>query len=223
MPLSRNDRSATTHLIFFPLLTLIFILWVLYRSLFEFPVWFDETVGKAIFFGFPVWLYITVSRSRSIIDTFAGYKLQSGLLLGLAVGGMLGFAASLISLLQRGAPIEAVWLFESSEFWREFLLAMMTAFWETLLFFSFVMVVIQEKFKHWALNEQAFLTAIIFLLFHLPNTYLRFGDSNAIIAQAMLLFLFALGQAYLFAARRNAYALVISHTVWGMVLLVHAW
>jgi hypothetical protein len=222
MPLSSNDRAAKTHVVFFPLLTLILVMWFLYRTLFVFPVWFDETVGKAVFFGLPVWLYIAITKSKSILDTFASYKLQSGLLLGLAVGGMFGFAASLISILQRGAPIEAVWLFESPDFWREFLLAMMTAFWETLLFFSFVMVVVQEKFKHWALNEQAFLTAGIFLLFHLPNTILRF-DTSAVIAQAMLLFLFALGQAYLFAARRNAYALVISHTFWGMVLLVHAW
>lgn len=142
--------------------------------------------------------------------------------MGLAVGGVFGFVASLIAIAQRGGVVDAVWLFNSELFWREFLLAMLTAFWETLLFYSFALTVIQEKFTSWSVNKQVLLAAVIFLLFHIPNTIMRF-DLVAITPQLMLMFLFGLGQAYLFIARRNAYALILSHAIWGMVLLVHFW
>lgn len=222
MPSKNPNNHSDLHLGFFPLLTLIFIMWVLYRSLFTFPVWFDETVGKAVFFGLPVWLYITMSGSRSIPDTFAGYKFKNGLLLGIAVGGVYGFVASIIALLQRGGVVEAAWLFTSAAFWKEFVLALLTGFWETLLFFSLALTVIQEKFSKWSVIQQVLLAGLIFSAFHVPNTLLRY-DLQAVLAQTMMLFLFALGQGYLFVARRNAYALVLSHAIWGMVLLVHFW
>jgi hypothetical protein len=218
---SRPDNNKI-HLGFFPFLTLVLVSWVLYRSFFEFPVWFDETVGKAVFFGLPVWLYVTMSGSTSIPDSFSGYKLKNGLLLGIAVGGVLGFVTSLIALLQRGGVVEAVWLFSSEIFWKEFTLALLTGFWETLIFFSLVQTVIQEKFYKWTVLQQVFLTATIFTVFHLPNILLRF-EPYQIIGQILLMLLFSLGQGYLFAARRNAFALVLSHAIWGMVLLIHFW
>ena len=36
---------------FLPILLLTFLLWLFYRSIFHFPVWFDESLGKLIFFA----------------------------------------------------------------------------------------------------------------------------------------------------------------------------
>lgn len=226
MPSQKKQQNNTAahllkdHIVFVPLLVLTFVLWTLYRLLFNFPVWFDESFGKGIFFGLPVWLYIIITQSSSIKDTFSYYKLYSGLLLGLAVGGIFGFTTAIMSFLQSGAVPQEAALFTTGEFWTEFGLALLTGFWETLLFFSFVMVVIQEKYEKLTLSMQIAMVVIIFMAFHLPNIILRF-EGNAIIAQVFLLTLFALGQALLFASRRNFYALVISHAIWGMVLLVH--
>lgn len=208
--------------IFFPLLTLTLIMWVLYRMLFSFPIWFDETVGKAIFFGVPVWLYVVATKNKSVLESFSSYKMQSGLLLGLAVGGVFGFVGSLLALAQRGGSVQAVWLFNSTEFWREFILALLTAFWETLLFYSLVMTVVQKRYAGWALWQHILLVALIFVIFHIPNTLLRFGP-QFVPGQLMLLLLFAIGQASLFAATGNGYALVLSHAIWGMILLIHSW
>lgn len=214
--------AQQAHIVFYPLLFLTLLLWVLYRTLFTFPVWFDEIIGKALFFGLPVWLYITVAGSRKIVETFSLRKLQTGILLGLAVGGIFGFATSLLSLIGRGSEVAPAALFDSQLFWGEFILAMFTAFWETLLFYSFALTVIQEKYPHWSEWSQAVLAASIFLVFHIPNIFLRFNGSASIV-QLILLFLFALGQAFLFIGRRNTYALILSHAIWGMVLLIHTW
>lgn len=215
----RSQNKAT--IVFFPLVILTLILWFLYRALFNFPVWFDETIGKALFFGLPVWLYVSIGDGKSILDTFSPAKLKTGLLLGITVGGVFGFVFSLLSIIQSGGTVQAIDLFGSNQFWYEFMLAVFTAFWETLLFFSFIMTILREKFHDWSIVKQVLLTALIFLIFHIPNTFLRY-DISLVLPQLLTLLLFAIGQGFLFYSRKNAYALVLSHAIWGMVLLVHA-
>lgn len=216
---SLNKNS--NNVVFFPLLTLVLVLWVLYRGMFNFPIWFDEIIGKAIFFGLPVWLYVTLTGSNSVVKSLSPEKLKSGLLLGVAVGGVFGFVFSILSIIQNGAVVEAVSLFDSNIFWYEFILALFTAFWETLLFFSFVMTTIQDKFKNWPMLSQVILVALIFLVFHIPNIILRY-DMASVLPQVFILFLFAIGQGFLFYSRKNSFALILSHAIWGMVLLVHS-
>ena len=228
---SKSTKSSTgrvvrrdmppKHVMFVPLLSLVLVVWIVYRTLFHFPVWFDEIIGKAVFFGLPVWLYLTLTRSKSMLHTFAINRLEPGLLLGVTVGGIFGFAGTLASMLQRQLVIQAVPLFTSNQFWWQFFLALMTGFWESLFFYTWVMVVLQEKFWRWSLVKQVMLTAFIFLLFHIPNALLNVPFPY-IFLQLFLLFLFAAGQALLFARSRNVYALVISQAIWGMVLLIHS-
>jgi len=224
---SRSNEDTQTaraiikkHQAFFPLLALTFIVWVIYRALFKFPVIFDETIGKAIFFGLPVWLYITMTGSRSIVDTLSVMKFKRGLLLGIAIGGLYGFLAVILKAFIDGGQVQSVAFFSSTEFWWQFFLSLLTGFWETLIFYSWVMVVVQEKMSKWSLFQQVLLVSFIFTLFHIPNAILRFSGS-AIVVYSILMFAFGIGQALLFTYRRNAYALIISQALWGMVLLIH--
>lgn len=214
------SKKTKNYIVLYPLLVFAFIIWILYRSLFKFPVWFDETIGKAIFFGLPVWLYITITGGKEVIKSLDFSKIKPGLLMGLALGGLYGFTASLVSLISKGADVFAVPLFMSTVFWWEFFLGIMTGFWETLFFFSFVMTGVIIMHKNWSLLNQILLTALIFLIFHIPNIILRFTGFD-VLTEILLLLLFAVGQAFIFAKRRNFYTLVISHAIWGMVLLVH--
>lgn len=219
---SRSDSAVVTdHFAFFPLLVLVFVIWFVYRRLFDYPVWFDESIGKAVFFGLPVFLYASITRSRAMVDTVDVKYLQSGLWMGLAMGGIIGFAGTFASLLRDGVVVQAASLFASDAFWFEFFLAILTGFWESLFFFSWIMVVIMEKFKNWPVLNQSLFAAFIFLAFHIPNTLLRFS-LPAVGGQLVLLFFFALGQALIFARVRNVYALTMTHALWGMVLLIHS-
>lgn len=215
-----RTRKPKAHAILYPFLALTLILWFLYRSLFQFPVWFDETVGKALFFALPVWLYISLSGDKSITKSMDFSKVKPGLLLGVAIGGLYGFAASLIGVLGQAKQVQAVLLFTATGFWWEFFLSLMTGFWESLFFFSFAMTAVMAKHKRRSLLDQVFITAFIFIIFHIQNAFLRFSPGQAVL-QIPLLFLFAMGQAFVFAKWRNFYTLVLSHAIWGMVLLIH--
>lgn len=214
-------RLAQSQVVFLPLLGLALVLWILYRAIFQFPIWFDETIGKAIFFGLPVWIYVSITQDQSILETFSIHKVNKGLLLGLALGGIYGFAGALMGVLQASGGVQAVDLFMTTRFWWEFFLALMTSFWETLFFFSWIMTLVQQKFIKRNLWLQVVITAVIFMLFHIPNSILRFDTAFLISSQIILLFFFALGQAFIFSRWKNFYTLVISQTIWGMVLLVH--
>ena len=220
LPKQASRGRLLTHHIFFPLLIFVGILWILYRSIFHFPVWFDEVIGKAVFFGLPVWVYINVTGFRPIIDTFRLKKTRPGLLQGLAFGGIFGFVTIFMRLWMNNTHLQPLLIFLSDKFWWEMLLGLMTAFWETIFFFSFVMSVIQDRFKDWSLLKQVVLVTLIFVLFHIPNIFLRF-ELMMVIPMITLLALFAVGQSLLFSQKQNAYLLVMTHLIWGMVLLIY--
>ncbi|MCA9369736.1 hypothetical protein KC686_01120 [Candidatus Woesebacteria bacterium] len=227
MPSKKTKHTAPTpsellssHIFFIPFLVAIAACWLVYRFVFDFPVWFDETLGKGLLFGVPVWAYIIMTRAHSIQKTYEPRKLLTGLLFGVAVGGVFGFTTSIMALLQSGATPQPAALYMSDIFWAEFFLAGMTGFWESLLFFSFIYTVIEEKWSNWPLWASVLLTVSIFVLFHIPNAFLRF-EGGAVVSQIFLLTLFALGQTLLFISKRNMYALVVTHAIWGMVLLLH--
>ena len=228
MPSQKNNRPPTAaatnkkHVLFFPLLGITLFFWVLYRMQFSFPIWFDEIIGKALFFGFPVWIYVSAVGATSVVKTLSPHKFLPGILLGLAVGGVFGFMTALFGYFQRsGAPTQ-VELFMTDAFWSEFGLALFTAFWETLLFYSLTLTVLGEVFPKWSYIRLAVVVATIFAIFHLPNaTLLNNANPYATFSFLFVLFVFGLGQALLFMQKRNAYALMLSHAIWGMVLLIH--
>jgi len=221
---SKKSTSAVVQTanssIFIPIVTLFFIFWLIYRFVFHFPIWFDETIGKALFFGLPVWLYITISGDRSIADTFSWKKFEPGILLGLAFGGLYGFATSLFLVMAGGGGVEPALVFVSPAFWNEFLLALFTGFWETLLFFSFIQMVVMQRYRQWGFLHQVVAVAVIFVAFHVPNMILR-SDAIAVIWQILLLSMFGLGQALLFYRTKNSYILILSQAFWGLVLMTH--
>lgn len=221
--LSKNKQPSMTtqKKVFYPLLLLTLLLWIFYRFIFRFPVWFDESIGKAIFFGFPVWLYLSMTQLDSIMDSISPKKLHKGLLLGLAAGGVFGFVGSLIRVVIAGGAVQPVALFAASNFWYEFGLALLTGFWESLFFFGWIMSVIMIKYKKKSFIYQTLIVAFIFMVFHIPNSLLRF-DLVMFLPQVLLMFLFGLGQAMIFYRWKNVYALSISHAIWGMVLLLHS-
>jgi len=220
---SKTKASSLTQesTIFMALLFLSLILWFLYRGIFNFSVVFDETIGKAIFFGLPIWIYISATSDKAIGESMAANKMTSGLLRGLAYGGLFGFAAILLVSLTQGSSMVAAPLFMANNFWGKFLLALLTAFWESLFFYSFIQTTIRKQFKQALSNwQQVLIVSLIFLLFHMSNIVLRFSDT-AIMMQIILLYLFGLGQAIIFAREKNVYTLILTHTLWGMVLLIH--
>ena len=126
-------------------------------------------------------------------------------------------------LIQTNAVISPEPIFLADNFWYEMLMGLFTSFWETLFFFGLVAGVILEKYPKLNLLWQAVITSLVFTLFHLPNTLLRFSGTQAVGSMVFILSLFALGQFLVYYRRQNGYTLVLSQLIWGMALLVYGW
>ncbi|KUK79101.1 MAG: hypothetical protein XD95_0611 [Microgenomates bacterium 39_7] len=213
-----RSKKKQTQFVFLSLVALAFLFWALYRFIFNFSVLFDETIGKAIFFGVPVIIYATVAKCDGIASALRPSKLFPGLLRGLAYGGIIGFLSLMIIYVVTGKSISSWPAFMADLFWMEFLLAVFTAFWESLFFFGFIQTTLGTFIK--AKGRVILFTSLIFLLFHLPNLLLQFSGLDVTFLVALIC-LFGFGQALIFNQEENIYPLIITHTVWGMVLLIH--
>jgi len=212
--------SLNNQQLFMAIVGISLLMWILYRSLFNFSVLFDETIGKAMFMGLPIWMYLSIVQDKRIIKSGVFNLTKKGLLKGLFYSGIFGFTAIIFAYLQGKSEVVKVNLFLSDKFWWEFFLSMLTAFWESIFFFGFVQSVLGFEFKNLDLFQRVLFTAMIFLLFHIPNSILRFSGV-AIGQQIWLMMMFALGQALVFEVEKNIYTLILIHSFWGMVLLIH--
>ncbi len=203
---------------FVSLLVISFLSLLFYRLFVHFPVWFDEIFAKALIFGLPVALYGLHAKTDPRLFGFQARKFWLGAFSGLAIGGLFGFVAMFASTLKRGQVL-IPYLFSNPQFWNEFGLAFATAWWESLFFYSFILVVLRKKFK----NEWMAVLhmSLIFLVFHAPILVLRAGVMNAI-SPLGLLFLFAFGQGVIFLRTKSIASAIVSHAFWGMALLVYS-
>ena len=198
----------------------IFLFWLGYRLFSRFPEWVDEVLVKAVVFGLPAWLYAHTHKDGIHMLGLDPKKFWKGMFTGLLIGGLYEFIA-VFSTLVRGAPMANVMLFKSPEFWGVFMLAIFTAWWESMFFFGYVFQKSMELFKksEWV---AVLYTTFVFLMFHAPLRVINYGFSSAMIAQMFLLALFAIGQAILFVRTKSLYAVAVSHALWGLVLLIYS-
>lgn len=214
---SKSFAKPNLQLFWF-LVAFSFVALVLYRGLFNLPVWFDEIVAKAFIFGLPVLVYAVASRQKSLSFGMEPGRFWLGAYLGLALGGSFGFVAMLASAVKTGGPILIPNLFLAKDFWWAFFLALGTAWWESLFFYGLNLNVLQTAYKNeWRANLMA---TGLFVLFHAPILVLRGSVAGAIVP-LFLLALFAFGQGVIYLRFRSLMAMIVSHAFWGMALLVY--
>lgn len=195
-----------------------FLALLLYRLAVQLPVWFDEIVTKSVLFGLPTVLFAMKYNLSSAKLGFERIRFWLGAFNGLAVGGLFGFLAMAAGSLKKGA-VFVPYIFSTPRFWSEFSLAFATAWWESLFFYSFVLVALERRLKNeWS---SAIGATLIFLLFHAPVLVLRVGAARSVPLLGLLA-LFSFGQAIIFFRTRSLASCVISHAFWGMALLVYS-
>ncbi len=207
---------------FFFLEMSLLIVWVGYRALVrEQPIWFDEGIAKAIVFGMPVFWF--AARSRFIANEI-GLSLQQfipGLYLGIAIGGLYGFVGILSQVIGGREVVEAH-LFASPQFWWMAAMALLTAWWESLFFFGLPVQYLRSIASWFSETLIASFVVILFLLFHSPLRFVLTAGSPQFFVQMGVLLLFALGQYLVYTRTKNMYAIVLSHTLWGLVIQIYA-
>lgn len=135
------------------------------------------------------------------------------------IGGLYEFIG-VFSYMLRGTTFMRAYVFESPQFLGAFFLALMTAWWESLFFFGYVLNKTLEMFKKHELPAIV-LTSVVFVLFHAPIRMLITGLTPQLGSEFLVLFMFAFGQSILFLRTKSIFSVVLSHALWGMVLLIY--
>lgn len=197
-------------------LSLLF-LWAAYRMLVQMPVWFDEGIAKAIVFGGPVLWFTARSKFMSNEMGLSPRQLIPGLYLGIAIGGLYGFAGVLTEVL-RGREVAEAAFYLTSQFWWMAFLALLTAWWESLFFFGFPIQYVRSVASWFSEEILGGIVVILFLAFHAPLRLVLTGGSPQFIVQMGILTLFVIGQYVVYRRTGNLFALILSHFFWGMVI-----
>lgn len=205
---------------FFLMLTLL-LLWIGYRAFFDLPIWFDEGVAKALVFGIPVVWF--VSQSQFMADNIGLDQKDffPGLFLGLAVGGLYGFAGLLLQI-AAGQEVVSGALFATSEFWWLAFLGLLTSWWESLFFFGLPVSYVRSIAPWFSEVLLGVTVVVFFLLFHAPLRLQMAGWDAGFLVQSGVLALFAIGQYLFYLRTKNMYALVLSQLLWGLVIEIYA-
>lgn len=219
-PAGHRKVFGQLYSFFFLMLSLLFV-WIGYRAFFDFPIWFDEGVAKAIVFGLPVVWFASQSQYVANKIGLNQEEFFPGLFLGLAVGGLYGFAALLLQVAS-GTEVVPGALFLSPIFWWLAFLALLTSWWESLFFFGLPIQFVKSIAPWFSETLLALVVIALFLVFHAPLRLQFAGWDAAFLVQMGVLALFAMGQFLFYLKTKNMYALVLSHFLWGMVIEIYA-
>lgn len=205
---------------FFLMLTLLF-LWIGYRAFFDLPIWFDEGVAKALVFGIPVVWFVSQSPFMANEIGLDQEDLFPGLYLGLAIGGLYGFAGLLLQV-AAGQEVMTGALFATPEFWWLAFLGLLTSWWESLFFFGLPVQYVRSIAPWFSETLLGIGVVGLFLLFHIPLRLQLAGWDAGFLIQMGVLALFAMGQYLFYTRTKNMYALVMSQLLWGLVIEIYA-
>lgn len=208
---------------FIKTVSVLFILWMVYRTFFHLSPWIDEVLVKGVVFGLPVWFYCKSSLARAKRIGLDASLFLPGMLLGLAFGGLFGFTVILANV-AKGMHLQSVNIFLSTPFLSTMFLSLFTSWWESLFFFGYVQNMLGEKFSSlgkFGTPLVILLTTVVYVLFHSPLRIVTLGFGASTFGILFMLFLFSAGQAIVYNRTKNMYALVLSYLLWGMVLLVY--
>ena len=203
---------------------MIFFLWLGYRLIGGFPEWVEEIFLKGLIFGVPV---IWEINRRAIRQSEVGLENRDfwfGMYMGLALGGLY-LSVGYISNVLQGKQFLTVQAFLATEFWLKFFLALFTSWWESLLFWGYAWNTLNHLFakdKQMAGLNASLWSAILFIVFHLPLIFITFGFGRVSTFGVLSIALFAVGQAFIYWKTKNLYAMTLSQTLWGMMLLVYS-
>lgn len=200
----------------------VVIFWGFYRVLFRLPIEIEELILKPLVFVVPVLLRIRTDgktwteRLESIGITWK--NLFAGLAFGLSLGVFYLFVGRLGQLFRFGNAGAAYGASIDNPV-NVIVLALATAISEELLFVGYLLPRLVKVWKNewWA----TLVVAAAFGLIHIPILVFSYGlGAGLVIGQWLMLLVLGFGNAVLMLRIKNLAAPVLSHTLWGIAVLL---
>jgi len=197
----------------------VFLVWGLYRSLSPLPLWVEEVVLKGLVLGGMVWWMGVVKEGMRWRDLgVTSEKLFASVYLGLGLGLVLGLVGQLGNWLRHGGLMLIDHGVSSEMVGGFLLLALVTAFWEGLFFYGYMLTQVRR-----VLAEVPAVVVVggAYTLLHVPALVIvaQLAWSEVIKALILLLVL-GMANAILMLRMRNLAAPMLAQAVWGVTVFL---
>jgi len=196
----------------------LLMVWGVYRFLSPLPVWVEETLLKGLVFGGPVWwLTFKVEKLGFASLGISTKRLFEAAYLGFSLGAFFWIFGQLANILRfQGILTIRDIQPTSAEFGGFLLLALVTAWWEELVFMGYLLprltLLLNQEWK------AALLTSSLFALLYVPAILVRGSSVAQLIIQLLLLMALGLGNSILMLRTRNLAAPILTHALWGVTM-----
>lgn len=197
----------------------VFVVWAMYRLLFRLPVVIEEVVLKGIVFGGPV-LWLVLKQNGWTLRKLGMHteKLFESVYLGLSLGMVLGLVGQIANVLRYGQLSLSGFGVTSESIGSFLLLGLVTAFWESLLFYGFILQALRKVTDE---LSAVLVTAVLFVLIHIPALILvqQLTIAGVLLSSIVLLAL-AWGNGVLYLRMQNLAAPILAHALWGVTVFL---
>lgn len=196
----------------------VVVIWSIYRLFFHTSVWLEETVIKGLIFGLPL-LLLPVPASVKKQFGISTTNFFSSVYIGIGLGIVLGLIGQIGNLLRHQQFVFQDYGLTSGALGAFLILALITAFWEQLLFTGYFLPKLQPHLK----SELVLLmvVGIMFTLIHVPAfIVVQHQTVSQILISSLLLVSLGVGCAILKIRQNNLIGPIMAHALWGVTIFL---
>jgi membrane protease YdiL (CAAX protease family) len=196
----------------------LLLIWSMYRFISPLPVWIEEVFVKGLIFGLPVFVIIFWKEKKDLTSLGIGmHNFFESVYLGLALGVFFWFFGQIANFLRYQGLLSLREIQPTSpEFGAFLLLALITAWWEELVFMGYILQRLAKVIKNeW---KVALVTASMFCVVYMPAMIVARISISQMILRLMLIFSLGLGNSILMFRTKNLMAPILAHALWGTML-----
>ncbi len=196
----------------------LFVVWGLYRLLFKLPEEVEELFVKPIIWLAPVVFFLKKENQTISSLGISGKKLFPAIYFVIGLGALFTIEGLIINFVKYGGLNFTANLGEKSVL-ASLGISFATAFSEEISFRGYLF-----NRLWWALGNEWLanvLTSICWSLIHIPITFFVWEmELGAAGAYLVLIFLFGMGSAFVFARTRNVFSSIFLHVLWEWPIIL---
>lgn len=197
----------------------VWLVWGGYRLFSPLPVVVEEILVKGLVFGGVV--YVVGIRQHGLSWRDLGLRVDNlfrSVYLGLGLGMVLAIVGQLANVLRHGGMMLSDQILTSDMVGGFLLLALVTAFWEGLFFYGFLLsrlILVTSEIT------AVSVIGLMYTLLHVPVLLMTDGLGGTEALKALLLLLtLGISNSILMLRMRNLAAPMLSQVVWGVTLFL---
>lgn len=198
----------------------LLVVWGFYRHLLEYPIEIEELVIKPILWLVPIYYLVRKEKKGLSSIGITGKNFFKSIYLALALGAFFALEGALVNVFKYGGVNFSANLGENV-FLTSLGISFATAISEEVAFRGFIFNRIWHalgKNKEWTAN---FISSLIWALVHVPVAVFRWNlGLGPSVGMLILITIFGIGSAYIFARTKNVASSVFLHVLWEWPIIL---